>query len=250
MAAHHLAMPGAAPATPALDAGATAWLRMRQAPVRGARHPACGRGAVRDVLRAIASSQPDPAALARRLGEVRTLLDRRRDALRRRAVAGEPLDEIARARARLLDGTLVGLCHLGWLRELRPAGMVPPLAVIARGDYGRRQLAPWARADLLFLVPGDPVRLERGLGVARFVARELSALGWQASVAKRTLRGCLAETLLDPAIASDLCAARLVWGCPGLFAELRAGVAEAARRGPAGPTRRTLKRTAGAALAA
>jgi UTP:GlnB (protein PII) uridylyltransferase len=246
MTAHDGATAGAAPARSALDAGAAAWLRMRRAPERRAPHAASGYGAVRDVLRAIASSPPDLAGLARQLGEVRTLLDRRRDALRRRLVDGEPLEEIAHARARLLDGTLIGLCHLGWLRELRPAGMAPPLAVIARGAYGRHQLAPWARADLLFLAPGDPVRLERGLAIARFVMRELTALGWQASVARRTVRGCLAETLLDPAMAFDLCAARLVWGCPDLFAEL----VEAARRGPPEPTRRTPKRTAAAALAA
>jgi UTP:GlnB (protein PII) uridylyltransferase len=233
MSAHHVATTGTAPATPALDAGAAAWLRMRRAPGRGAQRLPSGGGAVRDVLRAIASSRPEPAALARKLGEVRTLLDRRRDALRRRLVDGEPLDEIAPARARLLDGTLVGLCDLGSLRELRPAGVVPPLAAIARGDYGRRQLAPWASAALLFLMPGDPVRLEQGLAIARFVARELTSLGWQASVTKRTVRGCLAETLLDPAIASDLRAARLVWGCPDLFAGLRAGIVHARPRAPA-----------------
>ena len=47
---------------------------------------------------------------------------------------------------------------------------------------------------------------------------------------KRTVRGCLVETHLDPAIASDLCAARLVWGCQGLFADLRAGLARAMDR--------------------
>jgi UTP:GlnB (protein PII) uridylyltransferase len=250
MTAHHGATTGVAPAPPALDAGAAAWLRMRQAPVRGAHHAARGRGAVSDVLRALAGSRPDSAALTSKLGEVRRLIDRRRDALRRRLVDGAPLDEIAHARARLLDGMLIGLCHLGWLRELRPAEVVPPLAVIARGDYGRNQLAPWASADLLFLVPGDPVRLEQGLAVSRFVARELPALGWQASVARRTMRGCLAETLLDPAIASNLRAARLVWGCPDLFADLRKALAETARRRPAERARGTPKRAAGVALAA
>jgi UTP:GlnB (protein PII) uridylyltransferase len=88
----------------------------------------------------------------------------------------------------------------------------------------------------LILVPGDPVRLEQGLTIARFVARELAGLGWQVSGDKRTVRGCLAETHLDPAIASDLGAARLVWGCHSVFADLRAGLAQATHRGQAGRT--------------
>jgi UTP:GlnB (protein PII) uridylyltransferase len=128
--------------------------------------------------------------------------------------------------------------------------MVPPLAVIARGDHGRRRLPPGARADLLFLVAADPVRREHGLAVAQFVMRELAGLGWQASGAKRTVRGCLAETHLDPAIAADLSAARLVWGCHGLFADLSAGLAEAMRRKQARAFSRTPERNARPVLAA
>jgi hypothetical protein len=82
-------------------------------------------------------------------------------------------------------------------------------------------------------VGADPVRLEQGLALTQFVARELAVLGWQVSSGRRTVRGCLTETLLDPAIALDLAAARLVWGCRGLFAELRAGLA--AMRGRPAP---------------
>ena len=165
--------------------------------------------------------------LALKLGSVRALLDRERGRLRRRLRVGASADEAARAEARLLDGTVTGLCDLR--RQLEPraaAGVVPPLAVIACGAYGRR-LAPGASVDLLFLVPADPIRREQGLAVARFVARELAGLGWQASAAKRTVRGCLSEIHLDPAIMAGLAAARLVWGCRGLFAELRAGLAKA-----------------------
>jgi UTP:GlnB (protein PII) uridylyltransferase len=97
----------------------------------------------------------------------------------------------------------------------------------------------------LFLVPADPVRREHGVAVARFVERELAGLGWHASGAKRTVRGCLAETHLDRAIASDLCGARLVWGCHGLFADLRAGLAEALCRAE-GPTIRNTPERSGA----
>jgi UTP:GlnB (protein PII) uridylyltransferase len=223
---------------------------MRLAPVRAAHRPTFGGATVRDALRAIASAGPDPAMLALELRPVRALLDRERRRLRQRLADGAPAAEIAHAEGRLLDGSVIGLCHLGRLLEPRPAGMVPPIAVIARGDYGRRKLAPGMSADLLFLVPADPVRREHGLAVAHVVTRELAGLGWQASGAKRTVRGCLAETHLDPAIAVDLSAARLVWGSHGLFADLRAGLAQAMRHGQARAIWGTAERSARPVLAA
>lgn len=230
MDAHPATSAGRARATPAFD---DAWLRMRRAPVCGAHRSAFGGAAVRDALRTIASARPDPAALALKLGEVRALLDRQRGMLQRRLAAGALFHEIARAETRLLDDTLIGLCHLGRLLEARSAGRVPPLAVLARGAYGRRKLAPGTSPGLLFLMPGDPVLLEQGLALTQFVARALAGLDWQALGTKRTVRGCLTETLLDPALATDLSAARLVWGCGELFAELRTGLLESKFRGEA-----------------
>jgi UTP:GlnB (protein PII) uridylyltransferase len=188
---------------------------------------------VRAALRAIASERPDAARLALELRPVRALLDGQREVLRQRLRDGAPGDQIARAEARLLEGTVIGLCHLGRLLTPRPAGMVPPLAVLASGAHARRQLAPGASADLLFLVAADSLRREQGLAVAEFVMRELTGLGWQVSAAKRTVRGCLSEAHLDPAIMADLATTRLVWGCHGLFAELRAGLPPAMSPGDA-----------------
>jgi UTP:GlnB (protein PII) uridylyltransferase len=232
MDAHHATAAAPAGARSAFDAPVDPWLRMRFAPVRSAHRAACGGAPVRDALRALASARPDPAALALRLRQVRALLDRERGLLRQRLANGAPAGEIAQAEARLLDGTVIGLCDLGHLPDQGSAATTPPLAVIARGDFGRRKLAPGASADLLFLVAADPVRREQGLAITQLVARELTGLGWQASLAKRTVRGCLSETLLDPAIALDLAAARLVWGSRGLFAQLWAGLAQARRGEP------------------
>jgi hypothetical protein len=244
MSAHHET--ATAQARPALGAPIDPWLRMRFAPVR-ARRPVSGGTTVSAALRAIASARPDPTMLALELRLVRVLLDLERGRLRQWLADGASPAAIAQAEAQLLDGAVIGLSHLGRLIEPRPAGK--ELAVIGRGDYGRQMLAPGACADLLFLVPPDQARLERGLAITHFVARELARLGWQASVAKRTVRGCLAETLLDPRVASDLAAARLIWGCRDLFAELRAGI-HAGRREPASTSRRPPERSTSLALMA
>ncbi|MGH6919903.1 MAG: hypothetical protein ACREJ0_19625 [Geminicoccaceae bacterium] len=233
MDAHHATAAAPAGARAAFDAPVDPWLRMRFAPVRHAHRAARGGTPVRDALCALASARPDPAARALGLRRVRALLDRERGLLRRRLANGAPAGEIAEAEARLLDGTVIGLCHLARLPDQGSAVMVPPLAVIARGDYGRRKLAPGASADLLFLVGADPVRLGQGLAITQLMARELAVLGWHVASAKRTVRGCLAETHLDPRVASDLWSARLVWGCHDLFAELGTGIQHARRREPA-----------------
>jgi len=244
---HHHAR--ATPARPASGAPMDPWLRMRMAPVRS-RRPASDGATVRAALRTIASARPNPATLALELRRVRAQLDRERARLRGRLADGASADEIAQAEARLLDGTLIGLCHLARRLLLRPAGMVPPLAVLALGDYGPRQLAPGVSAELLLLVAADPLRRDQGLAMAQFVACALAGLGWQASVAKRTVRGCFCETHLDPAIAADLAAARLLWGCHGLFAELRAKLGQARRHDPAPAIRRLPQHRADLALVA
>jgi hypothetical protein len=71
---------------------------------------------------------------------VRALLDRERARLQERLTTGAPVAGIARAEARLLDVTVIGLCHLGRLLDRPPAGTAPPLAVIARGDVPIRRL--------------------------------------------------------------------------------------------------------------
>jgi hypothetical protein len=250
MCAHHARAPVPERAGPAVAAPIDPWLRMRLAPVHDPRRPTYVGATVRDALRAIASARPDPANLALELRPVRALLDGERERLRQRLVGGAPVAEIVHAAARLLDGTIIGLCHLGRLLEPRRASMVPPFAMIGRGPYGERRLAPGGSAGLLFLVAADPARREHGLAVARFVERELAGLGWHAAGAKRTVRGCLAETHLDPVIAAALSSARLVWGCHGLFADLRAGLAQAMRQGQAQPARCALERSAGLFVAA
>jgi hypothetical protein len=226
MDAHHATAAAPAGARSASDAPVDPWLLMRFAPVRHARRAPRGGAPVQGALRALASEWPDPATRALGLRRVRALLDRERGLLRQRLANGAPADEIAQAEARLLDDTVIGLCDLGRLPD-QGAASLAPLAVIARGGYGRRKLAPGASADLLFVVGADPARLAQGLALAQLVARALAVLGWQVSGAKRTVRGCLAEIRLDPRVAPDLQAARLVWGCEPLFAELRAGLASA-----------------------
>ena len=133
MCAHYARATAPERAGPAFDPPIDPWLRMRLAPEHGAQRLAPAGTTVRHALRAIASARPDPTDLAVELRPVRALLDRERERLWRRLASGAPVAEIARAAARLLDGTIIGLCHLGRLLEPQPAGMVPLLAVIGRG---------------------------------------------------------------------------------------------------------------------
>jgi hypothetical protein len=122
MCAHHARATAPERAGSAVDAPIDPWLRMRLAPVHERRRPTYVGATARDALRAIASARPDPTNLALELRPVRALLDRERERLRQRLAGGAPVAEIAHAAARLLDGTIIGLCHLGrCLSRGRPA---------------------------------------------------------------------------------------------------------------------------------
>jgi UTP:GlnB (protein PII) uridylyltransferase len=159
---------------------------------------------------------------------VRTLLDRQRDHIRYRRANGEPFDEIAHAQTRLLDNTVIGLCHLGQRRLDQPVSIMPPLVVIARGDYGRQRLGLDANADLLVLLAADRSDHEQAVQLGGFVARELATLGWRVSLTMHTTCGHVSGACLDRAIASDLCAGRIVCGCEALIFELQTGLQEGA----------------------
>lgn len=101
-----------------------------------------------------------------------------------------------------------------------------PLALVATGGYGRRELAPRSDVDLLALLPED-ARRKKADHVAENLHRALWDAGLEAGYAARTLEQCIHLARDDHTIRTALLDGRLVAGDAQLFKGLeRATVTE------------------------
>jgi glutamine synthetase adenylyltransferase len=108
---------------------------------------------IRHALRALAS-ETGPLTGLRGVKLVRPLVTRAHEVLRERLEAGGSVEAYLRDRTRLADSVVIGLLHVASISSgMRDRSMVAPLAAIAAGGYGRRELAPGSDLDLLFLLP-------------------------------------------------------------------------------------------------
>ena len=108
---------------------------------------------IRHALRALAS-ESGPGEGLNQVRLLRPLVAQARDILRERFESGGSAEAYLRDRARLADSIVIGLLHIASIScGIRDGSMVAPLAVIAAGGYGRRELAPGSDLDLLFLLP-------------------------------------------------------------------------------------------------
>lgn len=108
----------------------------------------------------------------------------------------------------------------------------PPLALVATGGYGRRELAPRSDVDLLALLPdaSDPRKAEAAR-VAEDLHRALWDTGLEAGYAARSLDQCFELAREDHTIRTALLDGRLIAGDPELFRGLeRAIVTELEQR--------------------
>ena len=105
---------------------------------------------IRHKLRAIASeSGPGKGLNAVKL--LRPLVAQAHDVLSERFEAGGSAEDYLCDRAKLADSAVVGLLHIASISNgIRNRSMVAPLAAIALGGYGRKELAPGSDLDLLF----------------------------------------------------------------------------------------------------
>ncbi len=186
---------------------------------------------IRHALRAFASER-GPGEGLNRVRLLRPLIARVRETLRKRFESGGSAEAYLRYRARLADSVVIGLLHVVSISsEIRDGSMVAPLAAIAVGSYGRRELAPGSDLDLLFLLPESSSSSTGAVAPATracigAVVACLWDFGFAPDHATRSVRECLELAKDDPTVLAGLVDRRHLWGGQGLFntldAELRA----------------------------
>jgi [protein-PII] uridylyltransferase len=187
--------------------------------------------AVRHALRALAS-ETGPQAGLRGVKHLRPIVAQAHEVLRERLEAGGTVEAYLRGRARLADSVVVGLLHIASISTgVRGDSMVAPLAAVAMGGYGRRELAPGSDLDLLFLLPDSRQSRAGGGGAATAacvssVVAGLWDLGFVLDHAARSSRECLDLALAEPTVLASLLDRRFLWGGFGLFAALDADLAD------------------------
>jgi [protein-PII] uridylyltransferase len=182
---------------------------------------------IRHALRALAS-ESGPGERLNRVRLLRPLVAQARTILRERFESSGATEACLRQWARLADSVVIGVLHVASISSgIRDASMVPPLAAIAVGGYGRRELAPGFDLDLLFLIPEN--RSSHAEAVAPATRACISAtvaclwdLGFALDHATRSVRKCLELAKDDPTVLAALVDRRLLWGGYGLFATLDA----------------------------
>ena len=182
---------------------------------------------IRHALRALAS-ESGPGEGLNRVRRLQPMVAQAHDILRERFESGGSAEEYLRGRARLADSVVIGLLHVASISSgMRHGSMVAPLAAIAAGGYGRRELAPGSDLDLLFLLP------ESSAGAVAPATRAcigavvacLWDFGFVLDHAARSVQECLELARDNPTVLADLVDRRHLWGCQGLFAALDAELA-------------------------
>ncbi|MGB6452012.1 MAG: [protein-PII] uridylyltransferase [Steroidobacteraceae bacterium] len=159
-----------------------------------------------------------PALLAAHPGSresYRGLLARAHEELKARFLAEEPVEDLVRARAALIDAVL---CQV-WREQLADRGR---WALVAVGGYGRGELHPCSDIDLLLLVTAPPDAPERSQ-LERFVAF-LWDIGLEVGHSVRTVRECVEESAADVSVMTTLLEARLLAGDETLLGSMRAAL--------------------------
>jgi UTP:GlnB (protein PII) uridylyltransferase len=184
---------------------------------------------IRHAFRAFASEN-GPEERLNRVRLLRPLIARARETLRKRFESGGSMEAYLRHRARLADSVVIGLLHVVSISSgIRDGSMVAPLAAIAVGSYGRRELAPGSDLDLLFLLPESSSSFTGAVAPATrmcigAVVACLWDLGFALDHATRSVQECLAFAKDDPTVLAGLVDRRYLWGGQGLFTTLDAGL--------------------------
>ncbi|HMK87802.1 MAG TPA: [protein-PII] uridylyltransferase [Steroidobacteraceae bacterium] len=162
------------------------------------------------VPEALASGQFSPIAF-------RQVLDTGSELLRERFAADEPVEELVRDRARLVDLAL----REAWVRH---AGrFADDLALVAVGGYGRGELHPSSDIDIMVLLPKSD-SADWQPDIESFLTF-LWDIGLEVGHSVRSIDDCQRESLADISVATTLFEARLLAGPESLFAGMRRALA-------------------------
>ena len=147
----------------------------------------------------------------------RQVLDRGTELLRDRFVVDEPIEDLVRDRACLVDIAL----RAAWVRHTgKYAG---DLALIAVGGYGRGELHPSSDIDIMVLLPKSD-SADWQADIERFLTF-LWDIGLEVGHSVRSIDDCQRESLADISVATTLFEARLLAGPESLFAGMRRALA-------------------------
>jgi [protein-PII] uridylyltransferase len=147
----------------------------------------------------------------------RQVLDQGTDLLKDRFVADEPIEDLVRDRAKLVDMAL----RAAWVNH---AGkFAGDLALIAVGGYGRGELHPSSDIDIMVLLPKSD-SADWQPDIERFLTF-LWDIGLEVGHSVRSIDDCQRESLADISVATTLFEARLLFGPEPLFAGMRRALA-------------------------
>jgi [protein-PII] uridylyltransferase len=147
----------------------------------------------------------------------RQVLDQGSELLKDRFVADEPIEDLVRDRARLVDLAL----RAAWLNH---AGkFAGDLGLVAVGGYGRGELHPSSDIDIMVLLPKSD-SADWQPDIERFLTF-LWDIGLEVGHSVRSIDDCQSESLADISVATTLFEARLLSGPEPLFAGMRRALA-------------------------
>lgn len=156
-------------------------------------------------------NNPNDSATASDFDRLKQQLEAGQEAQALAFAAGEAIELLVQARARLVDGILNEL----WQQVF---GDRTDIALVAVGGYGRGELHPASDIDLLVLHETDARLLEEPIG--SFLA-QLWDMGLEVGQSLRTLDECVHEASADVTVATNLMESRLLAGSIELFMEMR-----------------------------
>lgn len=160
-------------------------------------------------------------SIAQRLAACKTFLRLESAMIRMRHDAGAPGNEVARARADMIDVMLAQLFDYALQSYTRTKGEPPsPVALVALGGYGRAELCPLSDIDIMFLYSAK-VKLQVMKPLLEHLTNEILYVLWDCGLkvghSTRTLDDIFVEARKDVQTKTALLESRLVAGSVALY---------------------------------